>query len=192
MKIFDISQEILSCNIYPGDPKPQAEQLVSMDQGELYNLSSFSMCAHNGTHIDTARHFLKGGKTVEQIPLEAFVGICFLARHQGDISASDSHHILERSNGVPRLLLAGEATVTAEASRVFANSGICLIGNESQSVGPVDAPMEVHLILLQADVILLEGLVLSGIAEGSYLLSAVPLNLAGFEGSPCRACLIEL
>ena len=73
---------------------------------------------------------------------------------------------------------------------VFAGSGIRLLGNESQTVGPEDAPMQVHLILLRRGIVLLEGVVLSGIPEGHYFLSAAPLNLAGADGAPCRAYLI--
>ena len=65
-----------------------------------------------------------------------------------------------------------------------------MLGNESQTVGPEDAPMEVHLILLGAGVILLEGIRLAEVTEGVYFLSAAPLNLAGADGSPCRAILI--
>ena len=65
-----------------------------------------------------------------------------------------------------------------------------LLGNESQTVGPEDAPMEVHLILLGAGVVLLEGVRLKDVSEGVYLLNAAPLNLSGAEGSPCRAVLI--
>ena len=66
VRIIDISQEILSCSIYPGDPAPKAEKLKSMEQGEKYNLSVFSMCAHNGTHIDAPSHFIKDGKSIEK------------------------------------------------------------------------------------------------------------------------------
>ena len=65
-----------------------------------------------------------------------------------------------------------------------------MLGNESQSVGPEDAPMEVHVILLSAEVVLLEGIRLSEVPEGVYFLNAAPLNLAGSDGSPCRAILI--
>jgi arylformamidase len=84
----------------------------------------------------------------------------------------------------------GKATMTAEAARFFAKKGIRLFGNESQTVGPEDAPMEVHTILLGADVILLEGVRLKDVSEGVYLLNAAPLNLSGADGSPCRAVLI--
>ena len=89
-------------------------------------------------------------------------------------------------------LIAGEATVTAEAADVFAASGILLIGNESQTVGPEDAPMQVHLILLGKGIALLEGVVLKDVPEGRYFLSAAPLNLAGADGAPCRAILVEM
>ncbi|MBQ6061792.1 MAG: cyclase, partial [Clostridia bacterium] len=76
-------------------------------------------------------------------------------------------------------------------ARVFANKGIKLFGNESQTVGPEDAPMEVHLIMLGAKVVLLEGIRLANVPEGVYLLHAAPLNLGGAEGAPCRATLIS-
>ena len=194
MKIIDISQEVLSCRIYPGDPAPQCEKLQNMHNGDLYNLSQFSMCAHNGTHIDAPAHFLKSGKTVDHMPLESFVGECYVTHHEGDVTAQDAYAIMKKASDAgafARILIAGNATVTADAARVFAASGIKLIGNESQSVGPQNAPMEVHLILLEAEIVLLEGIVLKNVAEGKYFLSALPLNLAGFEGSPCRAYLIE-
>ena len=78
-----------------------------------------------------------------------------------------------------------------EAATVFASSGILLLGNESQTVGPEDAPMAVHQALLGAEVILLEGIRLAEVAEGVYFLNAAPLNLSGADGAPCRAILIE-
>jgi arylformamidase len=95
------------------------------------------------------------------------------------------------ANAAERILIAGKATVTAEAARVFAAAGIKLIGNESQTVGPENAPKEVHLILLGAEVVLLEGIVLTDIPEGRYFLSAAPLSLGGCDGAPCRAYLIK-
>ena len=191
MKIYDISQEIFSCAVYPGDPKPTKEVLSATAAGALYNLTAFSMCAHNGTHIDAPYHFLPAGKTVDRLPLDTFVGDCFVARHRGDVTAEDANTILQKAGGAKRILLAGKTTVTAEAAEVFADSGICLLGNEGQTVGPEDAPMTVHLILLGKGIALLEGIVLEGIPEGSYLLSAAPLNLAGADGAPCRAYLID-
>jgi len=192
MKIYDISQEVFSCAVYPGDPKPEKQTVYSTGAGDLYNLSFFAMCAHNGTHVDAPFHFLHDGKTVDQIDLSHFVGDCFVARHEGDVTAADAENILKKADGAERILIAGNATVTIEAAEVFAAGGIKLLGNEGQTVGPENAPMQVHLILLRREIALLEGIVLQGIPEGQYFLSAAPLNLGGADGAPCRAYLIDL
>ena len=191
MKIYDISQEVFSCAVYPGDPVPEKQMVYSTGEGDLYNLTSFAMCAHNGTHVDAPFHFLHDGKTVDRMDLNIFVGACFVARHDGDVTATDAETILKKAGGAERILIAGEATVTAEAAEVFAESKIKLLGNEGQTVGPEEAPMQVHLILLRAGITLLEGIVLDKVPEGRYFLSAAPLNLGGADGAPCRAYLME-
>jgi arylformamidase len=195
MKIYDISQEVFSSQVFPGDPAPERELVSSMEKGDLYNLTAFSMCAHNGTHIDAPAHFIKDGKTVDALCLDALVGPAYVAEHQGIVSGDDAAEILEKAKernpeSAKRILIKGAAEVSSEAAEVFASSEILLLGNESQTVGPEDAPAEVHLILLGADVILLEGIRLENVSEGVYLLNAAPLNLSGAEGSPCRALLI--
>lgn len=197
MKIYDISQEIFSCKVYPGDPSPKKEAVCSMDKGELYNLTAFSMCAHNGTHIDAPYHFINHGKTVEQIPLYKTVGMAYVTEHSGIFTGDDAKAVLEKTEGnhleaVKRILIKGEATVSIEAASVFAKAGIYLIGNESQTVGPEESPMEVHKILLEREVVLLEGIRLQHVPEGVYLLSAQPISLAGSDGAPCRAVLIKM
>lgn len=191
MKIYDISQEVFSCAVYPGDPAPERKTLCATEAGDLYNLTAFSMCAHNGTHIDAPFHFLGDGKSVEQMDLSVFVGDCFLARHDGDVTAAAAESIMTRAQGAERILIAGDVTVTAEAAEVFAAHKIRLLGNEGQTVGPEDAPGQVHRILLGQEIALLEGIVLKDIPEGRYFLSAAPLNLAGADGAPCRAYLTE-
>ena len=195
MKIYDISREVFSGQVYPGDPAPEKEMLSIMENGDLYNLTAFSMCAHNGTHIDAPFHFLKDGKTVDAIGLEAFVGMAYVAEHHGIVSGNDAAEIIKKAEkqnpeAAKRILIKGDAEVSLEAAKIFASAEILLLGNESQTVGPEDAPMEVHLMLLSANVILLEGIRLSEVSEGVYFLNAAPLNLSGADGSPCRALLI--
>lgn len=191
LKIYDISQEVFSCAVYPGDPHPEKQTLYSTEAGDLYNLTSFAMCAHNGTHVDAPSHFLHNGKTVDQMDLSIFVGACYVARHTGDVTAEEARNILQKADGAQRILIAGNATVTAEAAEVFAAGKIKLLGNEGQTVGPENAPMQVHLILLGRGIALLEGIVLEAVPEGHYFLNAAPLNLGGAEGAPCRAYLID-
>ena len=127
---------------------------------------------------------------MEQMALSVFVGECYVARHCGDVTQEDAVAILQKAGEIPRILIAGEATVTEEAAQVFADGGICLLGNESQTVGPEDRPMQVHKCLLSKEIALLEGVVLRDVQEGRYFLSAAPLSLSGADGAPCRAYLI--
>ena len=194
MKIIDISQEVLSCKVYEGDPAPKANKIIDMEDGGVYNLSALSLCAHNGTHVDAPLHFFRDGKSIDEMALEHFVGECYVAEYNGDVLATDAYKILEKarkSGAEKRILIKGEATVTEDAARIFADANILLLGNESQSVGPENAPMAVHKILLSKNIVLLEGIVLDNAREGRYILNCAPLNIKGFDGSPCRAILIE-
>ncbi len=197
MKIYDISQEVFSCQVYPNDPAPEKKILKSIEKGEVYNLTAFSMCAHNGTHIDAPFHFIKDGKTVDAICLEAFVGMAYVAEHHGIVTGDDAIKIIQKAkeqnpDAVKRILIKGNVEVSLEAAKVFAASDILLLGNEPQTIGPQNAPMAVHLVLLGSNVILLEGIRLSDVSEGVYFLNAAPLNLSGADGAPCRAILIDV
>jgi len=196
MKIYDITQELFGCVVFPGDPAPQRQILGKTAEGDLCNLTALSMCAHNGTHVDAPFHFVGDGKTIDQLDLTALVGMCYVAEHTGTLSADDARTIVQKASAAnpesaKRILVKGKAVISADAARVFVESGLALVGNESQTVGPEDAPMAVHLILLGADMILLEGIRLGQVPEGVYFLSAAPLNLGGADGAPCRALLID-
>lgn len=193
MKIYDISQELFTSNVYPNDPKAEKEIICSIENGDLYNLSYLKMCVHNGTHIDAPRHFIKNGKTIDQIPLESLIGPCFVIEFNGELTKEDVISILNRieKRYSKRILFKGDVIIGKSASEEFAKTDVLLLGIESQSFGPVNSPMEVHKILLGKDIILLEGLNLKQIKEGRYLLNAAPINLGDTEGAPCRAILIE-
>ena len=195
--LYDISQPLFECAVYPGDPVPERKRVSRMGDGSLYNLTALSLCAHNGTHVDAPFHFYRDGKGIDRIPLEKFVGPAYVVSHTGDVTASDAKAMLRSAalahpGAEKKLLIKGRATVTQEAARVFAEAGVELVGNESQTVGPEDAPMAVHLILLGAEVVLLEGVRLCAVPDGAYLLNCAPLNLTGADGAPCRAILMDI
>ncbi len=195
--IYDISQPLFESVVFPGDPKPEKLPLRRMDEGSAYNLTGMRLCLHNGTHVDAPYHFINAGRTIDRLPLTKFIGPAWVESHEGNVSAEDARGILARAAAAhpgaeKRILLKGPATVTLEAAQVFAASGIDLVGNESQTVGPENAPAAVHLALLGAEVVLLEGIRLSQVPEGVWLLNCAPLNLSGCDGSPCRAVLLEL
>ncbi len=195
MKIYDISQAVFGCEVYQGDKPPTKREDKSIANGDLYNLTYFEMCAHNGTHIDAPLHFLDGGDTVEQIPLEKTVGNCYVVEQNEDITASIAKNILARAREYGgdfqrRILIKGKGVMLEDGARIFAQSGVFLVGVESQSVGSEQSPIPVHKILLGEKAVLLEGIRLGDIAQGCYFLVAAPLNLNECEGAPCRAILI--
>ena len=141
MKLYDISQEVFGCKVFPGDPSPQRKIMLSIANGDVCNLTELTMCAHNGTHVDAPFHFIDGGKTIDQVDLEKFIGYAYVAKHEGNISADDARRILDQAKkcdpaSAERILVKGNATMTKEGAEVFAAANIKLFGNESQTVGP--------------------------------------------------------
>ena len=170
MRIYDISQEVFGSKVFPGDPAPAMQAVMRIAEGGQCNLSAFSMCAHNGTHVDAPFHFYEQGKTIDKTDLERYVGIAYVAEHTGVVTANDAIAILQKARETDRrsrkrILIKGQAE---EDSR------------------------DVHLQLLGAEVTLLEGIRLGEVEEGVYFLNAAPINLGGVDGAPCRAVLVEL
>ena len=197
MRLYDISQELFSCAVYPGDPAPKKEILSSIENGDLYNLTAFSMCAHNGTHVDAPFHFIGNGKKIDELSLSSLVGYAYVLTHNGVITECDAENMISlikesSPRAVKRILVKGKAELSLAAAERLAKEEIYLFGNESQTVGPENAPMEVHKVLLGANVVLLEGIRLSEVEDGEYILFAAPINLAGADGAPCRAVLMKL
>lgn len=204
MKIYDISQEVFSCTVFPGDPQPERIQMQKIEHGDLCNLTGIKMCAHNGTHVDAPYHFIDGARPIDQVDLARFIGYAYVTAHDGQITAKDAADIMRKARAADkacpvaddkasdRILVKGDAVVTKEAAEVFAKEHIKLFGNESQTVGPEDAPKDVHLIMLSEEIVLLEGIRLQDVPEGVYMLNAAPLNLKDADGSPCRAVLMTI
>ena len=204
MKIYDISQEVFNCAVFPGDAQPEHIWLQKISEGGICNLTGLSMCAHNGTHVDAPFHFIDGADTIDKVALDRFIGYAYVAEFNGQITADDAACIIKKAREADslckdlsdkassRILVKGKAVVTEEAAKVFASEHIKLFGNESQTVGPEDAPMAVHLIMLAEKIVLLEGIRLADVPEGVYLLNAAPINLGGADGAPCRAILMEV
>ena len=197
MKIFDITQEVFSSSVYPGDPTPKREILSKIENGEVCNLTALSMCAHNGTHIDAPYHFFSDGETVEKLALEKTVGYAYIKRHSGNIEKADAERILAEAKkanpeAARRILIGGNAVLTEAGAKVLSENSVLLFGNESQTVGPEDAPMAVHKELLSHGTVLLEGIRLDGVEDGVFFLFAAPLKLGGADGAPVRALLLSV
>lgn len=194
MNLYDISQELFSSPVYPGDPLPHKEYFLNIDQGDICNLTVLSMGSHVGTHMDAPRHFYVEGDDICQIPLSKCIGECKVISAPAQkepwiISGNDMKKLL--ADGTKKLLIKGIIEITEAAAAEMVQNGLELIGVEGQTVGPADAPAQVHYILLAAKVVILEGLCLGEIPCGNYILSASPLKMDGLDGSPVRAVLIE-
>lgn len=203
MEIYDISQEVFGCTVFPGDPQPERIRMQQIANGDVCNLTGIRMCAHNGTHVDAPCHFIDKAGTIDRIDLNRFIGPAYVASFDGEMSADDARHIMDKAKEADRslhytddkaslrILVKGKAVVSEDAAKVFASEHIRLFGNESQTVGPEDAPKAVHMTMLSEEIVLLEGIRLDSVPEGVYILNAAPLNLGGADGAPCRAVLIK-
>lgn len=196
MKIYDISQELFTCSVFPGDKQPIRDVVNTIKGGDVCNLTALSMCAHNGTHVDAPYHFYDDGKTIDQLDLNRLIGKCYVGTAEGEVTAEKAEELLNKAKAADpesakRILIGGDCFVSLEAARVFAQNDIFLLGNESQTVGPMSGPEPVHYVLLKKEVVLLEGIRLGEVPEGVYMLNCAPINLGGSDGAPCRALLME-
>ena len=210
MTIYDISLTISSdLPTWPGDPRPELERFASMDQGALYNATRISTSLHMGTHIDAPRHFINDGRTVEQLPLEVLTGPCYVAQLPDGVEAitADVLERMEITSEMRRILFGtrnshlwakGESefqtdfvAITEDGAEWLVERGVQLVGIDYLSVAPYSDPIPAHLVFLQAEVILVEGLNLSNVMRGFYDLYCLPLKIAGSDGAPARVILIQ-
>ncbi|WP_432821608.1 cyclase family protein [Trichloromonas sp.] len=206
MPIKDISVTLSKgLPAFPGDPAIRLDP--AGDAGSPFQLTRLQLGSHAGTHLDAPAHLLKDGATADSIPLATLIGPCRvidLCDRTQPISAAD----LSRRDlaGITRLLLRtsnselwqrpgfekGYLGLTPAAAAHLVKLGIRLVGIDYLSIEPFSADGDVHRILLEAGVVILEGLDLAGVASGDYELICLPLKLAGTDGAPCRAVLRPL
>lgn len=190
-RLYDITQELFSSVVFPGDPAPTPEKLAAIADGNAVNVTALHMCAHNGTHLDAPLHFIDGAKSVTDFPLETYIGDADVVECTKEFfTAEDAARLIPP--GCRRLLIRGGGIPDESGAQAIVDAGIVLVGVEPQSVGDAKRPRAVHMILLSADVIPLEGIRLGDVPVGHYTLFAAPLKCAGIEGAPVRAVLAEM
>lgn len=191
MILYDISRDILTTKPYEGDPAPEVAVLSNIENGDAYNMTQVTMCTHNATHIDAPKHFDDDGATIGKIRLSHLYGKCTVVTIDGILTGEDMEELLPHCK--KRLILHGKgnAYLTSSAAQVVAESGLVLIGTDSQSIAAPFDELRTHLELARAGVVVLENLFLEGVQDGVYTLSAFPIKLSGLEAAPCRAVLID-
>lgn len=186
--------------VWPGDPAVSLDPDTRIAGGDGSNTSILRLGTHAGTHVDAPWHFEDGGKRLHEVDPARFLGPAELREALVDrhLSADD----LGPAPLPPRLLIRTRnaeipvngpfredyVALAPDAARRLVDEGVQLIGVDYLSVAPFKQPgQDTHHILLQHDVLIVEGLVLGGIPTGPLVFVALPLALVGADGAPCRA-----
>jgi len=209
MDIFDISLYIYpGLPVWPGDPQVQIERVAKIEEGANANVSHIKMGLHTGTHVDSPVHFLPDGAGVESLSLHILTGKAYVLHIPGDVNIISARHLEGKiPEGVERLLLRTKNSTFWEqkdgifhtdftgmdksGAEVIVQRGIRLVGIDYLSIAPYKKSRPTHEVLLKNNVIILEGLNLTGIEEGFYTLYCLPLKIPGVDGAPARAILVK-
>jgi len=211
MQIFDVSRPLANgLAPWPGDTAFHFELKWKMAEGATVNVGAVQMGVHNGTHADAPFHFEQGAATIEQMPLETYLGEAvvvdltqlFETDRTRQITIADIESSAVALESAPRLLL---KTGVWHDSRVFPESipviaadvpdwlrarKVKLIGLDLPSVDPIEAKTLVnHHALATAGVAIVESLDLSEVEAGTYHFSALPLRINSGDAGPVRAIL---
>jgi arylformamidase len=210
MRTYDVSLTISpDLPTWPGDPQILLNRFSRMEEGDPCNVTQISACVHIGTHVDAPYHFLGGSaQTVDQLPLNLLTGRSYVL-HLPDEVGLITAEVLERAAVPPRtrrLLFktrnsacwSGEVksfqkdfvALSPDGAQYIVDHGVRLVGVDYLSVAPFSEPEPTHQILLQAGVVVIEGLDLSQVSQGRYALYCLPLKILGADGAPARAILI--
>ncbi len=170
-----------STEAWPGDVP--FSRMAREEQG--FVTSSLEMSAHSGTHLDAPAHLAsRSGPTVDRLPLERLLTEVLLRDTPGGLPRGEEL----RGRG---LLLRGGCGLPPAAAARLVDAGVGVVGVDSISI---DAPGSAgaHAALLGAGVPVIEGLVLSGLEEGAYMMLCLPLRIEEGEASPVRVLLQPL
>jgi len=201
--IYDISPPITSKTaVFPGDTPLSREVLLDMRKGDNLTLSTLHGTAHLGAHADGANHYGVDAPSIDQMPLEHYLGTCEVIECSKNDRDRIEHGDLMSPIDAPRILLKTGSWPDSEVfNRDFkglsvdfidhcAMRGVRTIGIDTPSVDTADSKdLPAHRAILKHGIAILEYLDLSQVPPGSYELIALPLRLVGFDASPVRAIL---
>ncbi len=202
-RMWDISPAVTpKLAVFPGDTPPSREVLMDMKNGDALTLSTFRSTVHVGAHVDAPSHYGVDGRTIEQQPLDLYVGACRVIRvdvPRGDVitpdmlpDAIDEPRVLFATGSFPDPTSWNDDFVAFEPACIhaLADRGVRLVGIDTPSVDRATSKdLPSHAAVLARDMAILEGIVLTDISAGPYELIALPLHLPGFDASPVRAVL---
>ena len=211
MKIWDISRTLADdLAPWPGDTPFHFKLTRQIPAGDVVNLGAITTSVHNGTHADARFHFEATGETMERAPLDIYLGPAmvvdladqFAGGDKTLIEIDDLQPAAKSISEAPRLLIKTsvwrDSTIFPERIPVIgpevadwlAAKGVRLLALDLPSVDAIDAKvLNNHFALARAGISIIESLDLSGVQAGAYHFAALPLKIAGADGSPVRALL---
>ncbi len=179
VRIIDISKALYNdMPVYDGDPEVKISEVHSVSTMG-YSVHSISFNTHAGTHLDFPSHFIQDGKNQNDLDLSLFYG---------EVMVIDTFDEMLR-RGTKRVI-AREGYLTLDRARSLIAGGIRLVGTVNDSIEQ-DSPYDVHKILMENDIIIMENLNAGDVEKGRYTLSAFPLKIDGADAAPARVVLID-
>ncbi len=208
-RIIDISTPVVNGGlVYPGNPAIEITPQQSIANGASANVSSVFFGSHTGTHVDAARHFFDDGQTVDLLPLEKLIGPATVLEFAEDVMQIGARELEGQPlDGARRVLLKTRNSALLEqaefarnytflapdGAELLAEKGVDLVGIDYLSVEQFrSGHHRTHRTLLERAIVIVEGLQLGGVAPGVYDFICLPLRLAGMDGAPARAVLLEI
>lgn len=208
MRVIDVSlgvsPEMLT---WPGDPAVEVEPAKRLARGDSSNVSELRLGSHTGTHVDPPFHFIDGGPGVDALALDVLVGPAVVVDMRDVEETIGPKEVARVPAGAERVLFRtrnsdlwtrgraafpdGYVALSPEGARALADRGARLVGTDFLSIerrGSKGHPT--HVTLLEAGVVIVEGLDLSAVEPGEYTLACLPLKVVGGDGAPARAVLI--
>jgi arylformamidase len=208
MRIHDISLPIVDGGlVYPGNPAIRIAYQQAVAEGAGANVSALSLGSHTGTHVDAAKHFFDDGQTIDAVPLDRLIGRALVVEFDPSVAAIGADHLARTDLGThTRVLLktrnSGYNTerdfrpdytyLAPDGAAYLVERGVVLVGVDYLSVEQFHSGHHrTHRTLLERQVVIVEGLALGAVAAGSYHFVCLPLRIAGIDGAPARAVLVE-
>ena len=208
MRTYDITLTITpDLPTWPGDPGIEIKRVEKIEEGSNANVSRIDMGVHTGTHVDAPYHFLQEGITIEQLNLSLLTGRAYVL-HLPEVDEITAE-VLENAQIPPRtrrvlfktrnsdfwstkdeIFQEDFVGLSADGAEYLVRRGVKLVGMDYLSIAPFKKSRPTHEKLLEADVVIVEGLDLSEVSQGRYTLYCLPLKIANSDGAPARAILI--
>ena len=207
MKFFDISLKIHNSMLVWRDDPPSQIDILATVENDGYGMSNLKLTTHTGTHIDAPNHFVANGAGIDQIPLEKLIGPCKVLDMtnigRNEILPEDFKNPLEKGDRI--LLKTGNykllkdsqfpdeyVSLSEEAAKFLVSKNINLVGIDFLGIEKENNPGHpVHVTLLSAGVVNVEGLDLENIEPGEYELICLPLKIKDGDGAPARVVLVK-